>query len=111
LEINIEHYPELKKKSKIQSDSQKIGFFLEWLSKIQSIELCKHDNQHETIYYDGDDSMVESGAYLPVSFQPNNIEYLLALYFEIDLDKVNQERDQMLKNLSDSKRSQRFLNK
>lgn len=74
--------PECDKLSKISDQSQIIGEFLEWLTNERSIQICILDNF--------------SGKFLPYRF---SMEQLLAEYFDIDLDKVEQERRLILKNL------------
>ena len=72
-------YPEHEKMRAVKNESQTIGEFLEWLSE-QGILLAKYDG--ETLF---------------VSYY--RIEELLAEYFGIDLNKINNEKDQMLQEL------------
>ena len=58
--------------AKVADDSQKIGDFLDWLQQEHDVEL------------------------------PDRIERLLAEYFDIDLDKVEQERRGLLAALQES---------
>jgi len=69
-------YEEHEKLHKVKDQSQTIGQFLEWLN--EQYTLCESD---EDTYY-------------PTHI---NIEKLLATYFEIDLDKIENEKQQMLK--------------
>ncbi len=69
--------PECDKLAKVSEDSQKIGEFIDWLHS-QEIELAKwEDDELFTIH--------------------ESIEKLLAKYFEIDLVKVENERQALLK--------------
>ena len=73
-------YPECEKLAKIAPESQKIGEFLDWLRN-QGIHLCKWEETHCSA---GDpEDLVEIR-------EPR--ENLLAKYFEVDLDKVEEER-------------------
>jgi hypothetical protein len=75
-------YPECEKMNAVQGDSQKIGAFLDWLQNDLGIVLAEYDNEDDELY------------------RANyTIEKLLARYFDIDLDKVEQERRQMLEEL------------
>jgi len=68
--------PECEKMSKIQQTSQKIGFFLEWL-------------QHKYVF-------AKWGKNDRLYPEHISIERILAEYFEIDLDKVDKERQNIL---------------
>lgn len=72
--------PECDKMLAIHEDSQKIGEFIEWLGE-QGMEICV-------------DCM--DGEYTPLR---KTREQLLAEYFDIDLEKVEQERRKILKSL------------
>lgn len=70
--------PECEKMYKVAGDSQTIGAFLDWLQNEKELviaEWVKSSNQY-------DDSLV------PTQF---NIEAVLAEYYEIDLEVVEQE--------------------
>ena len=74
-------HPEHDKLHLVKDKSQTIGEFLEWLPT-QGIHLCTfhyQDNQYRT-------------AYTPIT-------ELLAKFFDIDLDKLDDEKRQMLNNL------------
>jgi hypothetical protein len=80
-------YPECEKMNAVQGDSQKIGAFLDWLQNDLGIVLAEYDNEDDELY------------------RANyTIEKLLARYFDIDLDKVEQERRQMLEELRQANR-------
>jgi hypothetical protein len=69
--------PECEKLLKIHPKSQTLGFFLEWL-------------QHKYVFA----NWGKNDRLYPENI---SIEKLLAEYFEIDLDKVDKEREQLLK--------------
>lgn len=76
------NYPEHEKLKEVQDQSQVIGEFLEWLNYERKYSLCENE-----IRYD---------SWLPVS---ENHQELLAQYFNINLDKLEQEKRQMLESL------------
>jgi hypothetical protein len=69
----------------VTDKSQSIGEFLEWLLGEKGMHLARYDEDH----FDGEFLM-------PVNI---GIQELLAEYFEIDLNKVEQERRALLENL------------
>lgn len=72
-------YPECKKMAAVKNESQAIGSFLDWLEG-EDLFICN----------------LEKEEYRPIH---TTIEKLLAEYFEIDLDKVEEERRQILDEL------------
>lgn len=72
--------PECDKLLAVSADSQKIGAFLEWLEQERELTICDLDYRREDRYYP---------AYIPIN-------KLLAEYFKIDLNKVEQERSALL---------------
>lgn len=72
-------YPECEKLSNISDQSQLIGNFLEWASGTQEFHMCIYSGHSEE--------------YLPIGMAT---ERLLAKFFKINLDKVEEERRQML---------------
>lgn len=70
-------YPEHEKMAAVKDKSQIIGGFLDWLST-EGILLCKWDDNDRL-------AMVHL-----------SIEEWLAQYFDIDLDKVEEEKKYML---------------
>lgn len=76
----MNEYPECEKMAAIREKSQGIGEFLDWLSE-RGIILAS--------YYE------EAG----LSPRHTNIEQLLAEYFNIDLNKVEKEKQAMLAEL------------
>lgn len=73
-------YPECAKMAAVQDKSQAIGAFLDWLSE-KGIVLASYYEEAELSPY------------------RTNIEQLLAEYFEIDLDKVDKEKQAMIEEL------------
>jgi len=87
-------YPECEKLQEARlHGSQEIGEFLEWLSG-SGYEICKFEEE------EWDDDIEEM---YPASYYPNynSIEKWIAEYFKIDLDKVDAERMQIIKELQD----------
>ena len=78
--------PECNKLLKVKNESQAIGSFLDWLKGERELVLCK---------YDGEDDELNP-TYLP---DYTTIEHLLAEYFKINLNKVEQERGEILVSL------------
>jgi hypothetical protein len=75
-------YPEYEKLMLIKNESQIIGEFLEWLTIEKELSLCAHD---------------EGG--VNEAYYSN--EEILSEYFKIDLYKLEQEKNQMLKQLKE----------
>lgn len=73
-------YPEHQKLRAVKDESQSIGMFIEWLRSTNR-EICR---------------MRFGSEYFPID---RSIEKLLAEYFEIDLDKIEDEKDQMVDEL------------
>lgn len=78
-------YPECEKLAQVSEKSQELGYFLEWL--MQRCVLAEWDESEEG----GTDDIL-----YPIH---KSIEQILAEYFHIDMDKVNEERAQILKEL------------
>lgn len=74
--------PELDKMKGVKERSQSIGAFLDWLQSEREIVLAEYEYRGETLY--------------PINL---SIEKLLAEYFEIDLEKVEQERRAILAHI------------
>lgn len=79
-------YPECEKLAKVSDKSQTIGAFLEWLQGVKEIELAK--------WSDSDGLYPEH----------TTIESLLAEYFEIDMNKVEKERQQILEDIQNKEK-------
>lgn len=77
--------PECDKMLAVQNRSQDIGEFLEWLRGERGLILAQYDEDH----FDGEFLM-------PVNIR---IEDLLAEFFEIDLNKVEQEKRALLESI------------
>lgn len=73
-------YPEHDKLAAVKDNSQVIGEFLDWLQNEQSIALCKATGPDHC------------------PFQPihHGIQSILADYYDIDLDVIEQEKQAML---------------
>ena len=80
--------PELDKMLAISEKSQAIGKFLDWCSVEHEIQLAEWTGS----------SCPECGDETLINLIMGK-EKLLAKYFEIDLDKCEQERQQLLANL------------
>ncbi len=86
--MSSEKYPEHERIMKVQTESQAIGEFLEWL---------QFGHAHECgepivlAYYKPSTALDD-----PLVPWPYTIEKLLAQYFDIDLEKIQAEKDQML---------------
>ena len=91
------NYPEADKVMEVREKSQPIGAFMDWLFSDGRV-LCEW---HDKGYYDNNgDRVLEydpHGSVEPEGYHPtrDSIESLLALYFDIDLKKYQQEREQM----------------
>lgn len=74
-------YPECEKLKAVADESQKIGQFLDWLLGERNLELGQYNDNDRLIA------------------QPLNIAKLLAEYFNIDMDKVEKERQEILSSI------------
>jgi len=75
-------YPEHEKLKNVKNESETIGQFLEW-QKTKNRDLCTFDSRFD-------------------EFTPTfhgSIEKILGEYFEIDLQKLEKEKLQMIKEL------------
>ena len=79
-------YPEHEKMHAVVEQSQSIGEFLDWLTNEKSIVLSQWIDP-------------ESEHLTPIN---PNIQDLLAEYFDIDLDKIEKEKRQMLKTMREA---------
>lgn len=75
-------YPECEKMTAIQDKPRVIGDFLEWLEETKEMTIC--------VLIEGEN---EQGEYYPIYLET---EKLLAEFFKIDLDKVEEEKRQIL---------------
>jgi hypothetical protein len=83
----MRQYPEHEKLKVVAQDSQKLADFLDW---IESRHWCVAEYVGERMY------PVRFGNYRPAK------DSLLAEYFEIDLKKIDKEKDQMLEEMRES---------
>lgn len=74
--------PECEKLSDVADESNKIGNFIDWMRM----------NEMDIVEYDEDGYLQEHPSYIG----DYGINRLLAKYFNIDLDKVEQERRALL---------------
>ncbi len=72
-------YPECKKMAAVRDQSQVIGEFLEWLANEKETWICKREEEDRTYYLWG-----------------FSVEIVLAEFFGINLNKVDEEKRQML---------------
>lgn len=98
-------YPACEKMLGVKDKSQEIGRFLDWLREEKGWMICNEHTHDDSCYervprYEGDEEGdvqlicgMCNGQLFPVSFNP---EFLLAEYFEIDLDTVEVERQEIL---------------
>jgi hypothetical protein len=78
-------YPEHQKMKAVKEQSQTIGEFLDWLFSKGTV-LAHYQGRLDEL--------------MPRNM---NIENLLATYFEIDLDKIEEEKQQMIDELTNTK--------
>lgn len=86
----MNQYPEHEKLAVIQGKSQTIGEFLNWMPE---------EGYHIGVYVQDPEWLDEQ--FLPTNFSINE---LLAKYFEIDLDKIEDEKRQMLKSIRETQK-------
>lgn len=119
-----EKYPECEKLAKVSKESNAIGQFLDWLNDEQNTRLFKWSDEADNgeakfIDETGDATVPSTYSFdekededflnpeyetFPKGYYPvHKAHYqLLAQYFNIDLNKVEKERRQMLKELQNS---------
>lgn len=90
--------PECDKLLSVREDSQKLGYFLEWLYGY-GIQLAVWDNNFSGVVWDEEGNEEDfHGTLVPWKYKGDSgINKLLAEYFGINLDKVEQERRELLK--------------
>lgn len=89
-------YTECEKMKEVQEDSQKIGEFLDWLQNDKQVILSRY-------YDDVECEHCEESTEQLLSIRLG-VEELLSEYYEIDLNKVEEERQHMLKQLNKGKK-------
>ena len=90
-------YPEHEKLSAIQYKSQTIGEFLDWLRGEKAIVLCRR--QESTIVRVEDGWEGDPAGYYPAG---TTTQALLAEYFDVDQDRLEQEKRAMLAKLREA---------
>lgn len=81
---------ECEKLASVSEESNKIGNFIAWMKDTLDLSICELVEQSD-----------EWGTYEPVYLGDYGINKLLAKYFDIDLDKVDAERSELLKWLQE----------
>jgi hypothetical protein len=87
-------YPEHDKLQTVKESSQAIGEFLDWLQNEQAVVLAKEHQHSEDCYQDGDRVCGVQRDELAAVIAP--IHCWLARYFDIDEEKLESEKRQML---------------
>jgi hypothetical protein len=82
----------LEKVEQIRERSQPVGEFLEWLTTERRIVLAQYHSHTESCSLDCVLDQMLMPCYI-------GIEKILAEYFQIDLEKVEQERRQLLEDV------------
>ena len=89
----MNEYPEHNKLDSIKERSQLLGEFLDWAHE-QDLTLCWYDNGDNNP--DGEQVFGHERGWRPCH---DNIETLLAKFYNIDLKKLESEKDQMLEEI------------
>ena len=98
--------PECKKLYAVHEQSQKIGEFLEWLQSEKGIVFGLYHTHDDSCYDDPEDDERSCGMSENVLYSKHlDINRVLAQFFNIDLDKVNEERVALLDYLHDKNRN------
>lgn len=114
-------YPECEKAAKVKDESQAIGEFLEWLMGKEKIHLTKHEEEN-IVYLDENfkenilPTMNEQQLFQYRLNNPTLVEYrggyyshhesiekMLARYFNIDLNVLEQEKRAILDSIRTSR--------
>jgi len=109
--IEEEKYSEHQKLKLIQEKSQTIGEFIEWLQSIKGIrfaELTKETVKHEDIFGRKLSAETEIDVFVQLNI---NIEQILAEFFDINLDKIEQEKCAMLEEFRRLNNQNRMVKK
>ncbi len=93
--VEMSDYPECEKLQAVSEKSQELGFFLEWLKN--KYTLCEFVEEHKEFFGDNKEDYVwiNEGYYQ----SRDSIENILAEYFDIDMNKVDEERAQILEDI------------
>lgn len=89
--------PTLDRMHEVHPQSQAIGEFLEWLQTEKQYDLARH-HVHGELCYEDDTRVCGMHDGQPVCVH-YSIEKLLAEYFEIDLQKADDEKRTILASL------------
>lgn len=97
--VTTKQYPEYEKLDKIHETSNNIGNFLEWLSSAKQISFAKWVKEPQQVpisIFSAKTKEVEFDIFFQINME---IEKWLAEYFNIDLKKLEEEKQAMLKEL------------
>jgi hypothetical protein len=84
--------PELDKARMLQSKSQAVGEFLEYLGE-KGLVICRYALKKDERTDDDEETGYKEGDLIPIL---KSIEQMLADYFEIDLNKMEREKRAIL---------------
>lgn len=84
--ITPNEHPEHEKLDKIRHKSQAVGEFLDWLAEEKGVRLCTLQKVEE----------FSGRQYWPIRVSNQEI---IAEFFDIDLDKLDKEKQEMLDSL------------
>jgi len=105
MKTKIPKTPECQKLLDTKDESQKLGYFLEFLFGEMGLSFGKWTSDFKAQVYDQEGNT----DYWTELFMParefsgdSGIDKILAVYFKIDLDKVEEERAQLLKWLQEN---------
>jgi hypothetical protein len=88
-EVSNTNYPEHQKMKAVKPAADAIANFLEWIRE-EGMTICRYEETRRR------------GEYFPVR---DGIKQLLAAHLEIDLKKIDDEKDAMLKELRAANKS------
>jgi hypothetical protein len=92
-------YPECEKLHAVHEESQKLGYFLDWLMSRYALAEWNKNIHARLEDKETGDTDYWNEILMPVHIGENKINSLLAEYFGIDLDTVEEERRQILEEL------------
>lgn len=88
-------YPEHEKVHEIKEQSQSIGEFLDWLFG-KGVHLMTWEEWEEEENWGYETKMMKHSGFMGVR---KSIDHLLAEYFEIDLKKLEEEKQEILQRI------------
>jgi len=91
MSASVEKYSEHQKLQAVKDKSQAIGEFLEWLQHAKGFRLAQWMKAPDESAFAAEGDEVDD-----LVQQFPNVEQLLAEYFQIDLGKLEQEKQAML---------------